>query len=81
MKDRKLFCLIRHCDLPEAHAEADKRLEMMANHQCGCGWPEQPCLSMHPQMRQQPIIKTVTKFFSPAWSMPWNKKQIPVRHP
>ncbi len=26
-------------------------LKNLAGKQCPCGWPEQPCIKMHPQLR------------------------------
>lgn len=76
MTERKLFCLIRQSDNERAIEE-----ETLMKYNCPCGWPDQPCIEMQPDMRTPPVMTSVSRFYMPAWQAPWNKRKVPVRHP
>lgn len=42
MKKRKPFCLVKHATL------------RCADFVCLCGWPDKPCVMLHPDMRLPP---------------------------
>lgn len=74
MSERKLFCLIKQTD-NQAAIEA----ETMMKFKCGCGWPEQPCLSMHPDLRRTPTIFAQVYQLVPASQRDWNRRARPMR--
>lgn len=81
---RKLFCLIKETDFPESDTRADMALEKMATHYCGCGWPDRPCLDMHPDLRNVAAINTsvnIALSAMQAWQRPWNRSPKPRRGP